>query len=191
MNFPKASHRPSFPLMGFTLVELLVVVTILAILSIVAYSAFGSQTIQARDARRKQDLAAIEKALELYFLDYGRYPMALANGSAEAGNLPARYLSPIPTDPGRLKRNYLYSYTADRSAFELAATLENGGDVIEYEAYVVGNSDVPLTQAVGGFARRLDAEGVSLVACPDGTPILPGPVTDDLTGCIPFDPNRE
>lgn len=50
---------------GFTLVELLVVITIIAILSVVGMTVFGSVQQRARDARRRGDIDAIAKALEV------------------------------------------------------------------------------------------------------------------------------
>lgn len=49
---------------GFTLVELLVVVAIIAILSVIGLTIFTSAQANARDARRKADVDAIAKALE-------------------------------------------------------------------------------------------------------------------------------
>ncbi len=50
---------------GFTLVELLVVMAIVAILSVVGIVAFSSVQKNARDARRRLDIDAIAKALEI------------------------------------------------------------------------------------------------------------------------------
>lgn len=49
---------------GFTLVELLVVVAIIAILSVIGLTVFSSAQSNARDARRRADIDAISKALE-------------------------------------------------------------------------------------------------------------------------------
>lgn len=50
---------------GFTLVELLVVVAIIAILSVIGLTIFTSAQSNARDARRKSDIEAIANALEI------------------------------------------------------------------------------------------------------------------------------
>ncbi|OGE07316.1 hypothetical protein A2615_00525, partial [Candidatus Curtissbacteria bacterium RIFOXYD1_FULL_41_36] len=50
---------------GFTLIELLVVITIIGILAAIAIVSYGGTQERARDSRRKSDLDAIKKALEL------------------------------------------------------------------------------------------------------------------------------
>lgn len=57
---PKTLNNPQ----GFTLVELLVVISIIAILSVIGITVFGNVQRTARDARRKADIDAISKAME-------------------------------------------------------------------------------------------------------------------------------
>lgn len=52
-------------LQGFTLVELLVVITIIAILSVVGLTIFSGVQRNARDTKRRADIDAIAKALEV------------------------------------------------------------------------------------------------------------------------------
>lgn len=60
---------------GFTLVELLVVISILAILSVIGLAAFSGVQKNARDTKRKTDLRSIKLALELYKQNNGKYPV--------------------------------------------------------------------------------------------------------------------
>jgi len=135
---------------GFSLVELLVVITIIAILSVVAYTAIGGHTITARDAKRKQDVSTIQNALELYIVEYNRYPESLATGDATpaAGwKIPKKYLSDIPLDPNG--DAYVYSLTGDKKSYLLGATLEYDGIFTSFKAYVVGNGDAVLLNGKG------------------------------------------
>lgn len=60
---------------GFSLVELLVVITILAILSVVAYQNFGWATDKANSSRKKTDISTIETALQQFKSEKNYYPM--------------------------------------------------------------------------------------------------------------------
>jgi prepilin-type N-terminal cleavage/methylation domain-containing protein len=59
---------------AFTLVELLVVITILAIISVVAYQSFGWATDKAISARKISDVSTIESSLQQYKVDKKFYP---------------------------------------------------------------------------------------------------------------------
>ncbi len=59
---------------AFTLVELLVVITILAIISVVAYQNFGWAVDKANAGRKISDVSTIETALQQYKADKNYYP---------------------------------------------------------------------------------------------------------------------
>lgn len=59
----------------FTLVELLVSITILAIISVVAYQSFGWATSKAQNARKTQDLTTIETSLNMIYSEKNYYPL--------------------------------------------------------------------------------------------------------------------
>lgn len=63
---------------GFSLVELLVVITILAIISVVAYQNFGWATDKAISGRKVNDIWTIETALQQFKADNNYYPMPVA-----------------------------------------------------------------------------------------------------------------
>lgn len=53
------------PLSGFTLVELVVVITILAILATIGFISTGRYSSRARDSERLEDVASISKSLDV------------------------------------------------------------------------------------------------------------------------------
>lgn len=119
---------------GFTLVELLVVISIVGVL--MAISIFGLQGAResSRDARRKADLELIRSGLELYRSDCNNYPVGslsttLIGDDSTSSCLSSNvYVREIPSDPLSPARSYLYSSTG--FSYELCASLESDtGDV--------------------------------------------------------------
>ncbi len=110
---------------GFTLIELLVVITIITILTGISIVAYSRIQKNARDGKRKADLASVQNALELYYADNSGYPPTdqsadpplLCAGSPETGplcTLKPNYSQDIPKDPLGESRGYFYSAdTAD------------------------------------------------------------------------------
>lgn len=114
---------------AFTLIEILVVTTIIGVLSGVATISYSSLTRSSRDARRKADLEQIRAALEMYRSSepgaFGQYP-TFANGNcSNLTTIPnfTNYLPQIPTDP---KTDSNYSCTSTPSTYSLYSTIENG-----------------------------------------------------------------
>ncbi len=60
---------------GFTLVELVVVITILAILGTIGFLAIGGYSSKARDSARVGDVAQVAKSLDLSVVTAGAYPI--------------------------------------------------------------------------------------------------------------------
>lgn len=136
---------------GFSLVELLVVITIIAILSVVAYTAVGGQTIKAKNSRRMQDLSTIQSGLEAYFIQNSEYPATVLVASPTPNThthyytfnttqLGQKYLSKTPLDPWSDDGKpvpYAYSVDTAKKKYQLATVLEDAE--IASKAYVVGN----------------------------------------------------
>jgi prepilin-type N-terminal cleavage/methylation domain-containing protein len=61
---------------AFTLIELLVVIAIIAILIGLLFPAFRAVQNQAKQTQAKNDLAQIVNAVNAFYTDYGRYPLA-------------------------------------------------------------------------------------------------------------------
>jgi general secretion pathway protein G len=77
MNPPLSARRSAMSTgiaRGFTLIEIMVVITILGVLAALIVPRVVGRTDDAKIAAAKQDIASIMQALKLYRLDNGRYP---------------------------------------------------------------------------------------------------------------------
>jgi prepilin-type N-terminal cleavage/methylation domain-containing protein len=59
---------------GFTIVELLIVIVVIAVLASIVIVAYNGMQARAKDAERTSDIQAIAKKLELFYVDNGYYP---------------------------------------------------------------------------------------------------------------------
>jgi general secretion pathway protein G len=78
---------------GFTLVELMVVMAIIALLLSLALPRYFNHLESSREIILKQDLAVMRDAIDKYHGDRGRYPDSLDE------LVSARYLRALPVDP--------------------------------------------------------------------------------------------
>ena len=78
---------------GFTLIELMIVITIILILIGMAAQRYDMSVQRAREATLKQDLWVMRQAIDNYTLDKQAAPQSL-DDLAQAG-----YLRKVPTDP--------------------------------------------------------------------------------------------
>ena len=60
---------------GFTIIELLVVLAVIAVLSSIAIVRFSSVQASGRDSKRLSDVSQIQKALGLYQIDNRFFPV--------------------------------------------------------------------------------------------------------------------
>lgn len=86
------------PKRGFTLVELIVVVTIIGILMAIALLNYRVFLQKGKDAQRKADLRFLQSALEQYNADVHYYPSSISPGTPLANGTKV-YLSKVPLDP--------------------------------------------------------------------------------------------
>ncbi|MGK2904875.1 MAG: type IV pilin protein [Desulfuromonadales bacterium] len=78
---------------GFTLIELMIVMSIIAILASIAVPNYQRNLIKAREAVLLEDLYQMRRAIDAYFADHIRYPESL-NDLVEN-----KYIRDIPRDP--------------------------------------------------------------------------------------------
>jgi prepilin-type N-terminal cleavage/methylation domain-containing protein len=155
---------------GFTLIEILIVVAIIAILASVVLVGLGPTQQAGRDARRISDLHEVQNGLELYYNKCGFYPGTAAAGTCTAGNNGATsgyttmsaalvgsglQITSIPQDPTN-STPHLYLFRTNgttASQYVLATVLENAANTVftsytpltaaQLTAYTSGDSLVP------------------------------------------------
>src|SRR5215469_17537303 len=113
---------------AYTLVELLIVISIIALLSVVAFASLNQARLQARDSKRWADLYQVRTAIETFKSDYNHYPKVEDSSpdgwqklkavlSGEDLTLNPRgivYLRNLPYDPVN-QNQFIYTYVYDRS----------------------------------------------------------------------------
>jgi len=120
---------------GFTFIEVLTVIMIAAIVLLVVAIGTGAARSNARDERRRADLATISSVLEKFRSDCRKYPTGSefgaavssgflrGNGATPACSNSSVYTSRFPKDPepGRV---YYYGVDATGQDYTLCAALE-------------------------------------------------------------------
>ena len=87
------SRRRGICAAGFSLLELMVVITIILILVTIAGGRYEKSVLRAKEATLKQDLFIMRNAIQQYTLDKEAGPTSLDD------LVEAKYLSAIPKDP--------------------------------------------------------------------------------------------
>src|SRR3989344_2551264 len=142
---------------GFTIIELMVVMTVISILATMALYGLNKSQAAARDAQRQQIMTGLQGTFERFYGDWQRYPIgnscqdlcSVINGLM-AGTSP--YLSSVPIDPGTKTticndstlacsganptcKGAVYTYTCSNTAtfpqsYVLTLTKESGGSSV-------------------------------------------------------------
>src|SRR5438093_11922385 len=93
LNYP-ITRLPDSPIpSGFTMIELLVVMSLLVVLASVGLAQYRSSVVHSREAVLKEDLFRMRDAIAQYYADKGQYP-----GTIDA-LVSDGYVRSIPDDP--------------------------------------------------------------------------------------------
>lgn len=148
---------------GFTLIELIISISIMAILAgfLLAILNPFDQYKKASDGRRKSDLAQIQRALEQYYQDHGRYPAhsttsptyRIVDGSTiNWGDSWQPYINVLPKDPTSTKR-YVYYVPPTGQTYYLYASLDRG------------SKDTQVCKSDGSACDSLSTNGINSNSC--------------------------
>lgn len=121
---------------GFSLIELIVVITIIAVLTMAAVLSYGPTQKKSRDSRRVADLEKIRMALEMVRQMGTTYP----DTSSVQTILVPDYMQVYPQDP-KTKSDYPYerltnyTYQIGTSMEDLGSTNMTASEGVNYRVY--------------------------------------------------------
>ena len=159
---------------GFSLIELLVVISIIGILLSILVLSYNEARKRSRDKVRKTDLKELQLAIELYKSQNGRYPTEgcsiippqwAGSESSYTGHssvtpcvgdyvqgLVPDYIAALPSEPSSNKtaKGYAYRTTIDGSSYKLIAHHNVESQLIsgygdDFARYSSSNSPCPST----------------------------------------------
>src|SRR5262249_16631768 len=78
---------------GFTLIELMIVMSLIVILASIALAVYTNSVTRAKEPVLKEDLFRMRDAIDQYYADKGKYPPTLQDLVAD------KYIRGIPVDP--------------------------------------------------------------------------------------------
>jgi prepilin-type N-terminal cleavage/methylation domain-containing protein len=113
---------------GFTLVELMVAIAILALLSSIGLVFYGQAELSARDSKRQGDMREIQNALEQYYTLNRAYPNVGSPGNlyATSGNWPVNFFQAgaVPQNPRPVANYTNYYACASPARYVVCTNLE-------------------------------------------------------------------
>ena len=126
---PSTTRRDRRRRSAFTLVEMLLVITIIGILAALVVPKMMGRSEQARQAAARADLAAIKTALDAYEVDNGFFPKSLGDlvqQPRDARNWHGPYLDKLPQDPWGFDYVYAMPGRHNGTGYDLSSVGPDG-----------------------------------------------------------------
>ncbi len=193
-KFLKKNH-----FLGFTMVEILVTITIIGILAALLFPSLEGLMASARDNERKTEITKLKVALQVYNTYNNKYPtttdwISIGEDSSFSQTLDKKYIDALPTDPlypqtDIAGEKYSYYYNATTSdAYTLCAKNESKGGYFCVDKSVnSGVAQVVAMEGLGGGGTGGGGGfvcGVSTVTSTyNGSSVTYGTVTSTNSEC--------
>lgn len=127
---------------AFTIVELIVTILILAILATISFTSIQSYWTKTRDSIRISDISNIKKTLELFYIEWWKYPLSTNSYSVtywwwrvwsqwifwEQTYKNIERLDELPVDP-LTEKEYIYSLLNNRQEYEIWWIMEGSNNL--------------------------------------------------------------
>ncbi len=110
--------------MGFTLIELMIVLVVIAVLAGIVVPKYLDRIDDANETVLKQDLAGMRTAIDQFYRDKGKYPDALNDLVSE------RYIRSVPVDP----------ITKSATTWKLVPSKSSEKNIFDIKSGAVGKS---------------------------------------------------
>ncbi len=114
----------TFKVMGFTLIELMIVLVVIAVLASIVVPKYLDRIDDANETVLKQDLAGMRTAIDQFYRDKGKYPDALNDLVSE------RYIRSVPVDP----------ITKSATTWKLVPSKSSDKNIFDVKSGAVGKS---------------------------------------------------
>lgn len=131
---------------GFTIVELLIVIVVVAILAAITVVAYNGIQERARFSSMRSDIATLNKSIQLYYADNGTYPVTPTTGTGCSGSwcgfdqttgdnfipgLVPKYINSTPQLPAANHGNDTYLYRSPSGTdYKLIRLYSVGGNLL-------------------------------------------------------------
>lgn len=154
---------------GFSIFELLIAITVLALLTAASYLVIPPYLVKARDAERKSDLHKIRIALQTYHSIKDNFPSSLPDCDQPLSLNGSDSIINVPCDP-QTNSSYYYEHNADQDWFRIYTNLENLEDnsIVDVGCFAGCGPDCVYNYGTSSINTDLDKCYVYFACSPGG-----------------------
>lgn len=153
---------------GFTIVELLIVVVVIAILAAITIVSYNGITNRANQSAAKSAASTVQKKIEVYQAENGRYPITraeLSTGTSNAWYLPSSAFGsadPVTTAGSAQQGTKYVKVQACKNSTATLSAANASGALISYWNYGEGGVTAGLSTITLGICTGTDTSAVTL-----------------------------